>query len=526
MLKELFFCINLLSLNACTQIQKPNIEIKNTTIEVLDTTYAIGEYQFNPTRKTVSVLRHYSKGKVGTAVGYFPDTSINYNSTALVVLGNEIVFKEHFPKEVDFSSLHYIGESDYGVNLFSDKQYVYVYSPNFLKHQGAIKKLDVSSYTRINDYVYENKNGELLFLNTTDGLKLSKIDASLNVDKHTLKHLQGQYFADKNGLYAFGIRWFGTKYSKNFSQQPIDIIVESAKGKTIKPIIARNYIVYGNSVYAKGYSIEKLKLNVNKMIELQWRNQNIYFITDGTNLYENRHSSYDESGWNKDNDYANDFFKSGINLLKIFSAEIKFLQAKDKSTLYFTNIKRDKTTYIEKNGILIKTDKGYYFANFSLPNIKPEKIENIIIYNEATKQNEAFEEEHFLSIEERIFAYRGLIFFNNLPLKEINEINSFRFFTDKGIVTNFVTNGKTLIAFGNIGGYQTTKIDGSEKVVFEKWIKRDIKVANLRAINKNLLVDENNFYDCSNGSLQIIPFKSLRMPVKLLLPTEPQQYDY
>ncbi|RZL13545.1 MAG: hypothetical protein EOO96_31745, partial [Pedobacter sp.] len=255
--KQLFLCLFLLfSLSACAQTEKRNSDIKNTQKNVMDSTYTIGNYQFNPSKKTVSILQEFSEGKVGTSMGYFPDNSIKYDSTTLIVLGNEVLFKEYFPKEVDFASLHYIGESDYSQNLFSDKQFIYAYSPNFLQHQGTVKKLDVSDYTRINDFVYEDKSGELFFLSTANGLKLSKIDTSLKLDKHTLKHLQGQYFADKNGLYALGVRFFGHMYSKKFSQQPIDILVESANGRKIKPIITRNYIVYGNSVYAKEHSIE------------------------------------------------------------------------------------------------------------------------------------------------------------------------------------------------------------------------------------------------------------------------------
>lgn len=514
------------SLSACAQTEKRNNDPENTQTKVMDTTYTIGNYQFNPSKKTVSILQHYSIGKVGTAMGYFPDNSIKYDSTTLIVLGNEVLFKEYFPKEVDFASLHYIGESDYSQNLFSDKQFIYAYSPNFLQHQGTAKKHDVSDYTRINDYVYEDKSGELFFLNTSNGLKLSKIDVSLKLDKHSLKHLQGQYFADKNGLYALGVRFFGHMYSKKFSQQPIDILVESANGRTIKPIITRNYIVYGNSVYAKDHSIEKLKLDVNKMIELKWGIQNIYFITDGTNLFENRHSSYREAEWNKDNDYANDFFKSGVNLLKIFSPQIKFLQGKDKNTLYFSNVKGDKTQYTEKHGILIKTDQGYYFANMGRADTKPEKIDKVVIYNQKTKQNEEFEDSEFLNIEERIFAYKGNVSFDDIPIKEINNAKNLHFFVDNGIKTNFVTSGDMLIAFGNFGGYQSEIINGEQKVVFGKWIKTGVDMTKFKAVNKKLLVDEANFYDCSNGSLQIIPFKKLGLPVKLLLPTKPMQYDF
>ena len=422
--------------------------------------------------------------------------------------------------------MKYIGECNYGVGLFKDKQFIYLYSNDYFAHRGIEHKLDISDYSCINDYIYE-KNGELYFLKNFNELKLVKIEGLPNLDKHTLKHLQGQYFADKNGLYAFGIHYLGTQNNyANYSPQPKNILIESSNGKIIEPTITRNYIVYGTSVYAKHYSIEKLKLDVDKMIELKWGNQNDYFITDGTNLYENSHSSYLEREWNKNNMYANDFLKSGINILKIFSPQIQFLQANDNNTLYFNNIKRDGTKYTVKKGILIKTDQGYFFANTGHPSTKPQKIDNLVIYNETTKQNETFEEEQFLHIDNYIFAYKGLMFFDNIPFKEIKETKNLRFFIDKGLKTNFLADGNKLIAVGGYSGYQSDYSDGAQKVVFEKWIKKDINISKLRAINKNILVDDRNFYDCSNGRIQIIPFKKLGLDVKLYLPTELMQYDY
>jgi len=529
MKRQLIFCLLSCALSACSQTEKSSTETENRPI-TMDSIFYIGNYEINPAKKTVAVRRTFSKGKVGTMMGYFPDKQIKYDSTTLVILGNEVLFKEYFPKEVNFSSLQYIGESDYGHGLYSDGHYIYKYPLNDqLVNSKYVSKVDISAYKRINDYIYEDKNGALYFLKSAtenNQLKIEKIDASLKIDAPTLKHLQGQYFADKNGLYAFGVRYFGSKYSNKFSKQPMDILVESANGKTINPTITRNFMVYGNSVYAKSHSIEKLKIDVTKMIELKWPYQNIYFLTDGTNLYENRNSTYDESGWNKDNSYANNFFKSGVNLMKIFSPNIKFLQGEHKNTLYFTNVKTDIIDYSDKNGILIKTDKGYYFANSGSPNLKPEKIDRIIIYNPTTKQNEDFNDSEFLSIEDQIFAYKGHIFFNNISIKEINGVKDLQYFTHNGIKTNFLTSGNTLVAFGNITGYESEMVNGEEKIVFDKWIKTRIDVAKLKAVNENLLVDDANFYDCSNGRLQVIPFKKLGMPVKLLLSNAPPQRDF
>lgn len=160
MKNQIFACLLLCSLSASSQKRQGVPE--TPTASIMDSVYYIGSYQFNPTKKTVSVRRTFSKGKVGTMMGYFPDEQIKYDSTILVVLGNQVLFKEYFPKEVDFASLHYIGECDYNQDLYSDGHYIYKYQPNY--QPSPISKIDISAYKRINDYVYEDIAGVLYFL--------------------------------------------------------------------------------------------------------------------------------------------------------------------------------------------------------------------------------------------------------------------------------------------------------------------------------------------------------------------------
>ena len=512
----------ILMLSAKCSCQNNRIPPQSTIAEG-DTTFNIGNYLINPSKKLISVGREFGEGEVGTMFGYFPDESINFDKTSLIILGKDVLWKEYLPPGVDFNSLKYIGKKDNQI-IFKDNNYIYWDIPfsNTAKNSSPDKKIPISGFVCINNYIYEDKFGALYFLNTYTNngkLELTKIVNLPNLDKSTLKHLQGQYYADKNGLYALGVHYFGAQGDyKNFSQQLKFIQLEYANGKRIKPIITRNYLVYNKSVYAQNYSVEKLKIDTDKMVEFPWSYaQNIYFITDGSNLYENRNSSYYEKDWNKNNDYANDFFKSGVNILKIFPHEVAFAQNSDLNTLYFKNAVRGKTGFSDKNGILIKTDEGYYYANGGRPHVKPQKIDNIIIYNYALKKNEPFDDSQFLGITAKMYAYKGLVFFDDIPLKEINGPHHFKLLISNGIKTNFLINDDMLIAIGNIGGYQSEMINGSQKIVFEKMMKRGIDASKLKVINENLLVDDNNFYSCNRGELSVIPIKKLGLDIKVLV---------
>ena len=480
--------------------------------------YALGEYLFNPSAKKIWVLEKYGKGKVGTAVGYFPLKEINYDHTSLIVLGKRILFKEQFPKEVDFKSLNYIDEG-----LFEDKNYIYSYYPDALPIQiNESSKIDISGYKRISNYIYENKVGALYFLNTINGFGLEKINDLSDLDKATLKHLQRQYFADKNGLYAFNARYFG-----DGSVEKIECIqLEKSNGKTIEPIVTRNYLVYHKSVYARYDLIEKLQIDADKMVECRWDdNQMIFFLTDGKNVYEQDNSAYQSMHRNTGNNYVNNFFKSGIAIQKIYNFEIMLSKDSDAQTLYFNN-RKDKTGYTETGGILVKTATGFYFAVSGPVDREPIKIKKLMIYNPITDKDEVFDGQHYFKISSEMYAYKGQLFLYNTPIKELSNLQHPNFFMSNGIKTNFITDGNTLIAYGSFNGYLTENSNGTEKVVYGKWIKTGVDVSQLKAINKNLLVDENNFYDCSNGSLQVIPIKKLGLDVKLLLATEPMQYEY
>jgi len=116
-----------------------------------------------------------------------------------------------------------------------------------------------------------------------------------------------------------------------------------------------------------------------------------------------------------------------------------------------------------------------------------------------------------------MYAYKGLVFFDDIPLKEINGPHHFNLLMSNGIKTNFLINDDMLIAIGNIGGYQSEMINGSQKIVFEKMMKRGIDASKLKVINENLLVDDNNFYSCNRGELSVIPLKKLGLDIKVLV---------
>lgn len=74
-----------------------------------------------------------------------------------------------------------------------------------------------------------------------------------------------------------------------------------------------------------------------------------------------------------------------------------------------------------------------------------------------------------------------------------------------GFETDYITDGRRVLYGGATDGYTSTKKDGKEHVVAEEWIIEGVDFATLRVLGKDLLVDKNALYCCT----EVIPFACL-----------------
>ena len=140
--------------------------------------------------------------------------------------------------------------------------------------------------------------------------------------------------------------------------------------------------------------------------------------------------------------------------------------------------------------------------------------EKISIRDKAHDKNK-----HILHMEKRLqyrkdneltegFRVRGNTFyFDNIPILEPFDVSNLRTVVSKsGFETNYITDGKQVVFGGGKGGYSSTKKNGKEYVLAERWMIEGVDLLSLRVLGRDLLADKNALYYREN----VIPLAELK----------------
>ena len=491
-----------------------------------DTTYLLGGYLINPAKKQISVYEMIggmtSDGGHWDGYTYTPDKTIKYDKTTLFIIGNQIFFKEKFkffPK-LDLNSLRVIRSDDDEDLLCRDKNYIYqdaigeyVYDKEDKKEKVDWNFKDIiklSGYKAINDYIYQKKDSLYVLLRLN--FELVKIEG-VTLDIPTLQHLTDNFFADKNGLYVLGF---------NRSQS---IQLEKSNGKTIIPVVKKNYFIYGDKVYSPLFAYNDkplpLPLNINRMKELEINSYNqIYFLADDNHTYETEQNI----GYSADKDaierfnrrYDNDFFKKNVNQWQIITkGDINFIKGDDGKTLYFPSKIKPLGEQIQ-DYILVKTPNGFYIFKEGNGSTL-QKMNQVFIFNFDTKQYEELDASQYRYLSYELRIYKNRVYgFDGLPVKEPIDAENLHFITHHDVETNYLTDGKLLIYIGKMGGYTLEGEGVNTMQILEKQrIISGVDFSTLKVINKDILTDKEHIYNGNFDGIGIIPIKALKLNVKI-----------
>lgn len=124
--------------------------------EEMEENIIIGDYMLVPEKKEVRVYRMVGH-EDWDGFEYQKVPEINYDTTTMLILGDEVFFKEKSPFEWNIEKLKPIYRDDDHFVVRDDK-FIYFIS-KLLIH----KEIDVSNYTPINDLIYRAKDGKLFF---------------------------------------------------------------------------------------------------------------------------------------------------------------------------------------------------------------------------------------------------------------------------------------------------------------------------------------------------------------------------
>lgn len=435
--------------------------------EEMEENIIIGDYMLVPEKKEVRVYTMIG-GVDWDGFEYQKVPEINYDTTTMLILGEEVFFKEKSPFEWNIEKLKPIYRDDDHFVVRDDKSIYFI--SKLLIH----KEIDVSNYTPINDLIYRAKDGKLFFLDI-ETYQLSPIE--LEIDLASVKHIAGAFFYDKNGLY-----FFGEHYKKNTQEYYNDFIKTSEKlvdGQNITPLFSDKYIAFKDKVFAisTGKFIKELNLNLNKIIEVQMKGEANSLITDGQTVYSDTDYGYDERHYNQKGLYGNSFpvLYSGVNLQKIYSPFINF-EVNDNTLIF------NKNHYDISLKLVVQIDD----TPFLLMDNKKTKINKMLFYRPETKTTEIFDDKQLKIFKNNFILYGNTLYFNGIPVKAAElDIKNLREIEN----SDFLTDGKSIFYIGEISGFGSITIDGVEYATFEDRIMENAYTPKMKAVNKAVLSD-------------------------------------
>lgn len=492
---RLYVALFLITLGCQQQVNnKPvanNNLISGVTYDDID--YIIGDYKINPKQQKISELVEVG-GESWDGVTYQERTNLNYKTTSLIFLGNQITFKEYLPTGCDIETIEVLTSNQFST-VYKDKNKVYIYT-----FGRKYPPVDISPYTTINPYLYKDGNGDLWTLHDVNGggaVGFGKIVTDEKIDGATYKNINGNYSYDKNGLYYIIPEADATtrKYVNRLTK------ICSSNGEDVNPFVTVNYLIYNHCVYSlKSGEPLKLDLNVNRIVEIKpEQDYNQSYLTDGKKAYKaiNRYGYDSIPSRLKElkHQVLNEIFLSGLDLEYIFSDQLLFCQ-KNSSEVILIN--ENKENCISEKGRLIKTSKGYYLLPTD-SNYKTAKIiRKVLIVNGTTQKEEVIEMPKFKYLQKGDFIYknnlyvRGGLVSTNLNLEKTRRI------TNNSEITNFITDGNLLYYTNNL-------------VVVDKDF-HGLNVENIKIVNENIIIVDDSLIVSKTS---VTPIKSLGLNVKI-----------
>jgi hypothetical protein len=498
--------------------------------ESIDTTYLLGDYLINPNKKQISIYKMtggYDKESGIHWDGYYyaPDSTINYDSTTLFIIGNTIFFKEQveFSPNLDLNTLRVIRNDldEYGCLLCRDKNSLYEGSVGSSTDDNDDMEpcsiIDLSGYTTINDYIYK-KGGDLYFL-LKEEFELEKIEG-VTLDIPTLKHLMNNYFTDKNGLYLLG--GYGYVEDKTSYEYDKSVQLEKSNGKTIIPLVKRNYLVYDGKVYspAEDAAHQPLPLNANRIKELELNNyREVSFLADDDHTFRTEGSDgYSTTEFKMEifnRQYDADFFKKNVNQWQIITGgDVHFIKENNGKTLYFPSASKKPLPGPIQSHVLIKTPDGFYIFDEGNGSTL-QKIDQVFIFNFDTKKYEELDTNQYRYVAENLRIYKNRVYgYDGLPIMEPIDAQHLHFITHHDVKTDYLTDGKSLIYIGNMGGITMTGRGNETMQVLDERIISGVDFSTLKVITANILIDKEYIYNGNDG-IGVIPIKALQLDVKI-----------
>lgn len=474
--------------------------------------YFIGNCGIDPERKIISRYKmtggRDEDGGEWDGFTYEPDTKIVYDETFMAILAGEIYFKEDLPKVYDLNSIKLLSNFSNDYTYMRDKNYIYKTS-----RQDIVSTTKIHGLKIINDFLY-GRQGNLLFYDNTNVIEPSGLNKIVNsdiLDLNTIKHIHGNYFYDKNGLYFFKL-----KISEN---SRLAHKIEEGGNAAAHWHAQGNYITYGESVYYYNpREIQKLNLNKDKIKYFEMGYYGGYpraILADDKQFYFTYYGDLRDAG-----KLPQEFFRKDMNRWQIIFPETYQLITSDNyKTIHlpgggndFGGVMIDRT--------LVHTPDGFYTFDIDNPAETIVKADKVFIFNYDRKKYEELEPAKYRFLSADMYIYKERLHTHFAPVEEDINTSALKFVATDGVKTNFFYDGKSLIHNGSERTGISYRGEGSKmRILLSESMAAGVDITTLRVVSKNMLIDKNNIYTIiAGGYLQTVPVKELGFSVKVFAP--------
>ena len=468
-------------------------------------------FRIFPARQVVycekDTIYYFDDGGHGHGYVYRPCEYIDFNTTNIIFMGRNIIFKEDFRlrTKIPTSNIptlkviyHSIASHPYGTTI--------VLSPTdsrvYILYANEARELHMDNYRHIRQLFFKQKRSirQLFFKEERGKYFVMGIDGrmyriTIRIDAATLQHVFCRYYTDKNGLYYFD----------NDGGQKL----ETSNGTHLKAVLHEQYFVYGDAAYLYGepprnMTRKDLRLNANEINLI--RTEDLY-INDSNKLFRISHNGYIRPVSPADVIKEGAAPQSPIDEWKFFynSARANLIE----NTLYdFRSSANRRTQSLH----LIKTPDGFY--GISSYNAVGVKFDDVMIYNVEIDDYEPIEIDQFRQLSFLLYIYKNQLYYaDTQPVETELDVQRLQPIRLNGRPTQFFTDGTYLVGGNNFGKTQIEERGGQTWRKAAAPMFSDVDWESLQVVYPSLMIDKNNIYRIVNSNLQIVPIKDLGIEV-------------
>ena len=479
--------------------------------------FEIGNYGISLKNKTIGRYRVFDcsdKDFQAECYGYFKADDINFNTTTLMFIGNEVIFKEDVL--LDLETLQVITAGNNSQVDTKQKDALYVDHDIAVNNLLGNRVIDSLKGFKHLDKQFFKKGNSIAYLGPYG---FHKLNNSMSIDLFSFKAVVKNLFYDKNAVY-----YVEYGYSEIEGEKYSDIIKLQGLPTNKKPNLAvtEHYVVINGKVYDINRLENELLLNpeeINEIVLQRYSGEMLLF--DDKTVYDKQyyHYRFDEAKC------ETDYEKIEIQCLFKDLSTIKTLRRtgfteyhldEENKTLYFDANKDLNLT--ETSGNLYSIEGQFYFNDFDRFSLK---LETVKVWNPDLDHYENLDLENYDYTSDVFYAYKGNLYGHhservqdNFSLDNVRvlETDNRDYIVNNSLIIDLKgtdnLNLRILKVLNSVTKDATGYLVGDNYLIYDNEIIKNVNISEITVLNKDVLKTATHLINKGKKiELSRLPFK-------------------